>query len=94
MRGNSERAKEKCHLKACQCIDGWCTRDRCIYWRLLDPQEVDAASNEEGCGLRFFGVVDDLEPETVKWLLEMKEKLENTDPAQEKARITFRRREE
>jgi hypothetical protein len=93
MEGKSGAGKEKCHLKACQCIEGWCSRDKCIYWRLLDPQEVDV-SNEEGCGLRFFGIVDELDPDTVRWLLDMKEKLENTDPAQEKARITFRRREE
>lgn len=90
---DKKQNREKCHLHQAQCLEVWCTRDSCIYWRLLEPQEV-GISIKKGCGLQHFGVLDDLSPEMAAWLLTMKKRLENMTPESAKARITFRRREE
>lgn len=92
MNSDSKKAREKCHLCAKQGINEWCSRDRCVFWRLLETQDEDL-SNMEGCGLSFFELLDELTPETAEWLLGMKRRLENTRPSEEKARINFRRRE-
>jgi len=93
MSSENNSQKEKCHLHKAQGIDAWCTRDKCIYWRLMEAQDVDM-SNEVACGIRHFGVLDEVSPEMSEWLLNMKKSLENVTPEAAKARINFRRREE
>ncbi|MHB1055933.1 MAG: hypothetical protein ACYC6B_02735 [Thermoleophilia bacterium] len=90
---DKKHIREKCRLHQAQGLEAWCSRESCIYWRLLESQDV-VASNEKGCGLQHFGVIEDLTPEMAAWLLNMKKRLENTTPEIAKARITFRRREE
>lgn len=85
--------KEQCHLYQVRGIEAWCTRDKCIYWRLLEAQDAHAPNNR-GCGLQHYGLIDEITPEMTEWLLSMKKRLENTTPEAGKARITFRRREE
>lgn len=85
--------KEKCHLHQAQGLEAWCTRDKCIYWRLLESQDVEI-SNEVACGIRHFGILENVSPEMAQWLLAMKKNLENVTPEAAKARINFRRREE
>jgi hypothetical protein len=87
---NPER--EKCHLNAANGIEAWCTRDKCIYWRLMEAQDADAPTSC-GCGLQHYGFLKDVTPEMASWLLAMKKRLENTTPEAGKSRITFRRRE-
>ncbi|MHB9053149.1 MAG: hypothetical protein ACYC5F_04060 [Thermoleophilia bacterium] len=89
----AEKDRERCHLHAANGIDAWCTRERCIYWRLLESQDVDA-SNVKGCGLQHYQVIESVTPEMAEWLLSMKKRLENTTPEAGKSRITFIRREE
>ena len=84
--------REKCRLQLAQGLEAWCTRESCIYVRLFESQDL-IVSNEKGCGLQHFGVVEDLSPEMAAWLLTMTKRLENTTPESAKARITFRRRE-
>ncbi|MHB1391385.1 MAG: hypothetical protein ACYCXF_09205 [Thermoleophilia bacterium] len=94
MTSTDDRLKEeKCRLHEVQGLEAWCTRESCIYWRMLEPQDIDL-DNEKGCGLQHFGVLGGLTPEVAAWLLSMKKRLENTSPESAKARITFRRREE
>lgn len=85
--------KEMCHLHKAKGLDAWCTRDKCIYWRLLEAQDVDI-TNEIACGVRHFGILENVSPEMAEWLLSMKRNLENVTPEVAKARINFRRREE
>lgn len=92
MNSDNKPAKEECRLCAHQGLDEWCTRESCIFWRMLEVQDEDL-SNIKGCGLQFFDIIDSLNPDTAEWLLKMKKRLENTQPAVEKARINFRRRE-
>lgn len=92
MADRKDKPIERCRLCSHQGTDEWCTREKCVYWRLLEAQDEDL-SNVEGCGLQFFNVLEDLTPEMGEWLLSMKRKLENTSPDVEKARINFRRRE-
>jgi hypothetical protein len=84
--------REKCELQKARGLDAWCSHDSCIYWRLLEPQDVDT-SNIAGCGLQHHGMLEHLTPEMADWLISMKKRLENTTPEAAKARITFRRRE-
>ncbi|MHB9111393.1 MAG: hypothetical protein ACYC4D_02015 [Thermoleophilia bacterium] len=84
---------EPCRLHQAQNLEEWCSRDNCIYWRLLETQDLDV-SNKEGCGLQFYQIVDSLTPEMGEWLLKMKKRLENTTPEAGKSRITFKRREQ
>jgi hypothetical protein len=91
--------REPCKLQKARGIDAWCTREECIYWRLLEPQDVDGLevkhiSNSMGCGLQHYDIISGLTPEMADWLLSMKKRLENTTPESAKARITFRHREE
>lgn len=98
MNEKGKTPKEKCHLHEANGLEAWCSRESCIYWRLLEPLDVDAdsigISNDEGCGLQHYRIVENLSPEMAQWLLSMKKRLENTSPELEKARITFRRREQ
>lgn len=87
-----QQKQEKCHILNSQGLEAWCTREKCIYWRLLEPQDLDV-SNEHGCGLKHFDIVTSIDSETASWLIEMKERLEDTTPEVGKARITFRHRE-
>lgn len=84
--------RERCELHQASGFDAWCTRDVCIYWRLLQAQDEEL-SNADGCGLQHFNMIESLSPEMAKWLLNIKVQLENTNPDLEKSRITFRRRE-
>lgn len=84
--------KERCELHHVNGIEAWCTREKCIYWRLVEAQDEELG-NINGCGLRFFKVIDDLKPETARWLLSIKKQLEGSAPEIEKARINFKRRE-
>lgn len=84
--------REKCRLHHANNLEEWCSRENCIFWRLLEAQDENV-SNVDGCGLQHFGIIEDLEPEMASWLLQVKKQLEDTDPATEKARITFKRRE-
>ncbi len=84
--------REPCLLHELNGLEAWCTREKCIYWRLLDAQDIEI-SNEEACGLQYFGIADKIDAGTAKWLLKMKKCLENTTPEVGKARINFRRRE-
>ncbi|RJQ45352.1 MAG: hypothetical protein C4534_04690 [Gaiellales bacterium] len=84
--------KEKCQLHKANGLEAWCTRDECIYWRLIDAQD-EGISNREACGLQHFGILERLEPDMAEWLLQVKKQLESSDPVTEKSRITFRRRE-
>jgi len=85
--------RERCELNAARGIDAWCTRESCIYWRLLQAQDVEV-SNVQGCGLQHYSVLNDVTPEMADWLLKMKKRLENTTPESGKSRITFRHREQ
>ncbi len=85
--------QERCRLQEALGIEAWCSRNKCIYWRLLDSQDNDMSS-VQGCGLQHYGVINGLDEATGNWLLSMKKRLENTTPEYGKARITFRRREE
>ena len=87
-----KKKRERCHLHAAQGIEAWCTRERCIYWRLLEAQDVDA-SNVKGCGLQHYRIIESVTPEMAEWLLAMKKRLENTTPEAGKSRINFKRRE-
>lgn len=93
MAESNEKKREPCHLHKAQGLEAWCTRERCIYWRLLEAQDMKL-SNKQGCGLRHHKVIKDLQPEMAKWLLAMKKRLENTTPEAGKSRITFTRREQ
>lgn len=85
-------ASDKCRLHEANNLEAWCTRDQCIFWRLIESQDEEI-SNSVGCGLQHFNMIDSMDPEMARWLLEVKKQLENTDPLSEKSRITFRRRE-
>ena len=89
----NKKKREPCRLHEAGGLEAWCTRERCIYWRLLEAQDIDA-SNVHGCGLQHYKVMDNLSPEMAEWLLAMKKKLENITPEAGKSRITFKRREE
>ncbi len=89
MSADDKRPEERCKLQAKQGIEAWCTRDKCIFWRLLDAQDINV-SNRQGCGLQYFRMVEKLDPETAAWLLQMKRKLEDERPDEEKSRINFR----
>ncbi len=93
MEAGGKRKREKCRLKETGNINAWCTREKCIFWRLAQAQDV-YISNETGCGLQYFDILDKVDPELARWLIETKEKLENSDPFEEKARINFRYRED
>ncbi len=84
--------RESCLLHEANGLEAWCTREKCIYWRLLDAQDIEV-SNSEACGLQHFGIIGKIDSKTAKWLLNMKNRLENTTPEAGKARINFRRRE-
>ncbi len=84
--------QEKCMLQKLNGLEAWCTREKCIFWRLLDAQDIEV-SNEEACGLQHFGIIDKIDPGTAAWLLNVKNRLDNTTPEAGKARINFRRRE-
>jgi hypothetical protein len=85
--------REPCRLHAARGIEAWCTREHCIYWRLLQAQDVEL-SNEQGCGLQHYHLVEGLSPDMAEWLLTMKKRLENTTPEAGKSRITFKHREQ
>ncbi|MBE0428525.1 MAG: hypothetical protein IBX61_01475 [Thermoleophilia bacterium] len=85
--------RELCELQKSLGIEAWCTQESCIYWRLLEPQDIDGLS-EKGCGLQHYKIVDSITPEMADWLLGMKRRLEDITPESAKSRITFRRREE
>lgn len=87
-----EEEKDECQLYSANGLEAWCTCESCIYWRLLEPQDIE--SGRKGCGLQHYGIVDNITPDMARWLLEMKKRLENTTPEAAKSRITFRRREE
>lgn len=86
-------SREPCRLHKAQGLEAWCSRDKCIYWRLIDSQDLEM-SNEHGCGLQFYEMLDRLSREKAEWLLKMKKRLENTTPEAGKSRITFKRREQ
>lgn len=85
--------KDLCRLSEVNGIEAWCTREKCIYWRLLVSQDIES-EQEVGCGIQHFDLIDGLDPETAAWMLSMKRRLENITPEIAKARISFRRREE
>ncbi len=87
-----EENRERCHLHRAQGLEAWCTRESCIYWRLLESQDYEP-SNEDACGLQHYNIIDNVSPEMAAWLLQMKKRLENTTPEAGKSRITFKRRE-
>lgn len=87
-----ETKKERCKLHETSGLEAWCTRDECIFWRLIEAQDENV-SNAAGCGLQHFKVLDEIEPKMAGWLLEVKKQLEESDPVTEISRITFRRRE-
>ncbi|MHB8792331.1 MAG: hypothetical protein ACYC6O_03195 [Thermoleophilia bacterium] len=93
MNDNQEINREPCRLHKAQGLEAWCSRDNCIFWRLIEVQDLDM-SNELGCGLQFYELLDSLTPEMAEWLLKMKQRLENTTPEAGKSRITFKRREQ
>lgn len=92
MSENESIKREPCRLHEAKGLEAWCTRDRCIYWRLLEVQDLDI-SNDLGCGLQYYQMVEGLSPEMADWLLKMKNRLENSTPEAGKSRITFKHRE-
>jgi hypothetical protein len=84
---------EPCRLHEANGLEAWCSREQCIYWRLLEVQDIEI-SNEYGCGLQFFQMIEGLSPEMAEWMLKMKKRLENTTPEAGKSRITFKIREQ
>jgi hypothetical protein len=88
----SQGIKEKCELHHAGGLEEWCTRQSCIFWRLIEAQDEEE-SNKTGCGLQHFRVIETLKPDMAEWLLNLKKQLENTNPDKEVARITFKRRE-
>lgn len=93
MNPTPKKERERCKLHQARGLEAWCTRDRCIYWRLLEAQDVDM-SNEQACGLQHYKITENLSTGMADWLLEMKKRLENTTPEAGKSRITFKRREQ
>lgn len=85
--------REPCRLHEAQGLEAWCSRDKCIYWRLLEVHDLEM-SNEQGCGLQFYEMMEGLSPDMADWLLKMKKRLENTTPEAGKSRITFKLREQ
>lgn len=90
---DEEKTEEQCNLTRVLGIKAWCTKNSCIYWRLLEPQDIETKA-EEGCGLQHNGFLETLSPQMAKWLLDIKRRLENTSPQAAKSRITFHRRQE
>ena len=88
-----DNKKDLCRLSEVNSVKAWCSRDKCIYWRLLESQDI-GSEDEVGCGIQHFGLIDGLDQETAAWMLSMKRRLENITPETAKARISFRRREE
>ena len=83
---------ELCELQKSRGIEAWCNHEACIFWRLVEPQDIDGIS-EKGCGLQHYHILEELSPEVADWLVSMKKRLGNTTPEVAKSRITFRRRE-
>ena len=83
---------EKCRLNEANGLDEWCTRQSCIFWRLLEPQDIKT-SNKEGCGLVRNGYLEVVPEKISNWLLRAKSMLEDTTPTVGKSRIIFKRRE-
>jgi hypothetical protein len=92
MARKGESSRERCELHKAGGLKEWCTRNSCIFWRLIEQQDEDI-SNVEGCGLQHFQVIEQLKPEMVDWMLSIKKQLEDTSPEIEKSRITFKHRE-
>lgn len=92
----ADQDREKCELHGANGLEEWCTRESCIFWRLLEAQkeQEEQVSNKDGCGLQHFNLIEGLDPGMAEWLLDMKLKLEGTNPDAAIARITFRRREQ
>lgn len=91
MKKEEKTEKERCRLQKVLGIDAWCTKESCIYWRLLSPQDIKI-SDSEGCGLSYNDLFRQLSPDMAEWLLTIKTRLENTDPEVAKSRINFRER--
>ena len=89
---SDDKTREKCKLQESLGIEAWCSREKCIYWRLLEAQDIEA-SNDAGCGLEHYGIVNRVDNATAEWLLSMKKRLENITPEYGKSRISFRRTE-
>lgn len=88
---SDEMEDRQCNLQEVLGIQAWCTRESCIYFRLLEPQDINLGEDET-CGLLHNGLLNTLSPEMAEWLVEIKERLENTSPQAAKSRITFHRR--
>jgi len=93
MNDEKTAGRERCQLQKAKGMEAWCSRDKCIYWRLLEVQDLET-SNELGCGLQFYQLIDGLDPDMADWLIKIKKRLENTTPEAGKSRITFKVREE
>ena len=83
---------EKCRLHEANGLDEWCTRQSCIFWRLLEPWDTET-SNKDGCGLVHNGCLEVVPENISEWLLDVKSLLEDTTPKVGKSRIIFKRRE-
>jgi hypothetical protein len=92
MHRERKAGRERCRLKHSVSIEAWCSREKCIFWRLVEAQDADI-SNRKGCGLQYFDFLDGMEPELARWLAEVKDRLEAAAPEEGKSRITFRYRE-
>src|SRR5659263_642630 len=84
MAESNEKKREPCHLHKAQGLEAWSTRERCIYWRLLEAQDMKL-SNKQSCGLQHYKVIENLQPEMAKWLLAMKKGL-RTQPLRQENR--------
>jgi hypothetical protein len=93
MSDSNKKIQDKCLLHEANGLNAWCTRESCIYWRMLKSQDIDD-DNEVGCGLQHYNMLQNLSPEMAEWLLTIKRRLENSTPEAGKSRITFRHREE
>ena len=74
MAENQKIKRESCRLHAAQGLEAWCSRERCIYWRLLEAQDMaqDMAqdivlSNEQACGLQPYSLLEKVTPRVAAW---------------------------
>lgn len=67
---------DNCSLReALGIADEPCDGPDCIYWRALSHLGVDV---QDGCAIEHSDIADD--PELLKWLLTVKQRLEGTRP--------------
>ncbi len=65
---------ESCKLKAANSILAHCDEEQCVYWRVVDHLDINAAVN--GCAIQHFELLGDEGDHVASWLLSVKERME------------------